>query len=312
MTSLQELYNNPLIGLTSELRFFNNLKKKDYHFTKKQVKDFIAGQSTAQIHSEVRQVYLPIQVSNIRNQFQIDLLVLVKSKAYVPDVIEGIRKTDLGYIFVCVDTFSRKADCRYISNKTPVLCLEALKEIISNMGKPKQIQSDKGNEFMGVFKKYCGDNGIELNMSDKDGKLKNSIAERFNRTLIGYIKRYKTAYPRAGILQLKAVLPDFISNYNDSIHRTIGIEPQLAFDTDMIYKNRKGLTMTQRDKVFFKVGDMVRVRRLKDIYTKGREAIYSKQVFKIVKSKGNVYTLSAPYEGQLDWSYNSLLKIKNA
>ena len=196
MTSLQELYNNPLIGLTSELRFFNNLKKKGYVYTKKQVKDFIAGQSTAQIHSEVRQVYLPIQVSNVREQFQIDLLVLVKSKAYVPDVIENIRKTDLGYIFVCLDTFSRKADCRYIPNKTPVNCLEALKEIISDMGKPKQIQSDKGNEFMGVFKKYCGDNGIQLNMSDKDGKLKTSIAERFNRTLIGYIKRWKTAFPR--------------------------------------------------------------------------------------------------------------------
>ena len=192
-----------------------------------------------------------------------------------------------------------------------VLRHEALKEIISDMGKPKQIQSDKGNEFMGVFKKHCGDNGIELNMSDKDGKLKNSIAERFNRTLIGYIKRYTTAYPRAGILQLKAVLPDFISNYNDSIHRMIGIEPQLAFDTDMIYKNRKGLTMTQRDNVFFKVGDMVRVRKPRDIYTKGREAIYSKDVFKIVGSKGNVYTLSAPYEGQLEWSYNSLLKIKS-
>ena len=68
--------------------------------------------------------------------------------------------------------------------------MEALKEIISDMGKPKQIQSDKRNEFMWVFKKFCGsDNGIELNMNDKDGKLKNSIAERFKRTLICYIKR---------------------------------------------------------------------------------------------------------------------------
>lgn len=73
------------------------------------------------------------------------------------------------------------------------------------MGKPKQIQSYKGNEFIGVFNKYCEENKIEQHMDDRDGKLKSSIAERFNRTLIGCIKRWKTVHPKGGIQQLKGV-----------------------------------------------------------------------------------------------------------
>lgn len=101
-----------------------------------------------------------------------------------------------------------------------------------------------------------------------------------------------------------------IDNYNDSVHRTIGIEPNEAFETHMVLKNRLGLSNVQRTKVFFKIGDLVRVRKPRSIYTKGREAVYSKEVFKIVDSKANVYTLSVPYDGRLNWSYNSLLKVE--
>ena len=74
---------------------------------------------------------------------------------------------------------------------------------------------------------------------------------------------------------------------------------------------REGVTREyEREKIFFKIGDYVRVKKETSIYTKGREEVYSKEVYRIVGVEGNIYTLSAAFEGRTTYSYNSLLKIK--
>jgi hypothetical protein len=239
-----------------------------------------------------------------------DLIVLVKSKAKVKDVIDNVKQTDLRYVMTLIDVYSRKADCRFLRDKKASSTLEALESMLEDMGKPKELQGDKGNEWEGVFRKYCKENNIKMVLKDRDGKFSNGIVERFNRTLIGYIKRYKTEFPKQGINQIASHLPEFIDNYNDNIHRTIGITPNEAFESNMINKNREGLNSYQRYKSSFKVGDYVRVRKEKTIFTKGRVSTYSKEVFKIVDKDANVYELNAPYDGKSEWSYNSLLKVE--
>lgn len=307
MKTLDELYNDPKLGFTSTNRFYNNLKKAGYDYSLKQVNEFLGSNETNQLHTEERRVFLPIKTNNIRQQYQIDLIVLVKSKSKVTDVIENIKKTDLRYVFCLIDVFSRKADCRFIQNKTPELTLNSLKEIIKSMGKPIQISGDKGSEFLGVFKKYCKDEGIELTLKDKDGKYSNSIVERFNRTLIGYIKRYKTANPRQGINQIAANLPEFIDQYNNSFHRSIGTSPDNAWELNFTTEDNL-LSKNKFNKTQFEVGDIVRIRLTKTIYTKGRVNIFSKQKFKIIEKDVNVYTINKKFEGRTEFSYNSLRK----
>ncbi len=43
-----------------------------------------------------------------------------------------------------------------------------------------------------------------------------------------------------------------------------------------------------------------------EIFTKGRTEQYSKSIYKIAKKDGNMYTLSAPFEDRLVYSYTSL------
>ncbi len=231
-----------------------------------------------------------------------DLIVLVKSKAKVKDVIDNVKQTDLRYVMTLIDVYSRKADCRFLKDKKASSTLEALESMLEDMGKPKELQGDKGREWSGVFRKYCEDNDIKMVLKDRDGKFSNGIVERFNRTLIGYIKRYKTEFPKQGINQIASHLPEFIDNYNDNIHRTIGITPNEAFESNMINKNREGLNSYQRYKSSFKVGDYVRVRKEKTIFTKGRVTTYSKEVFKIVGKNANVYELNATYDEKSEWS----------
>jgi hypothetical protein len=308
MKSLSELYKDPKIGYTSVNRFYSNLKKSGYDYTLKDVKEFLNKNPTNQIHSEEKRVFLPIETSNIKQQYQIDLLVLIKSKAKTYDVIDNIKKTDLRYVLCLIDVYSRKADCRFIKNKTPELTLKALKEMIEDMGKPIQISADKGKEWLGVFRKYCKDNDIELTLKDKDAKYSTSIIERFNRTLIGYIKRYKTENPKKGINQIAANLPDFIEQYNNSYHRNIKTSPQNAWDDNFTDENRY-LSKKQFAKTQFQVGDTVRVRLTRTVYTKGRTAIFSKQKFKIVGKESNSYTLDKEFEGRTEFAYNSLVKV---
>ena len=46
-----------------------------------------------------------------------------------------------------VDHFSKFADSKIITNKTKETVLSAIKEIFSNMGFPKMLQSDNDTEF---------------------------------------------------------------------------------------------------------------------------------------------------------------------
>ncbi len=107
-------------------------------------------------------------------------------------------------------------------------------------------------------------------MKDKDGKFSNGIIERFNRTFVASIKNYKTVHPVKGINQLAEELPNFIDDYHDCYHRTIGCTPNEAWDNNMVVKNRDRLNDTQINKVNFKVGNVVRVKKERTIFTKGR------------------------------------------
>ena len=76
-----------------------------------------------------------------------DLIVLVKSKAKVKDVIDNVKQTDLRYVMTLIDVYSRKADCRFLKDKKANSTLEALESMLEDMGKPKELQGDKGNEW---------------------------------------------------------------------------------------------------------------------------------------------------------------------
>lgn len=311
MDELLKLYNNPKLGFTSPIRFYKNLQANGYKYTLKQVNEFMKNHSTNQIHTELKQIYIPIQNYNVREQFQIDLLVLIKSKATIPDVIQSVKKTDLRYILCVIDTFSRYADCRFMKDKKASSTAEALKSILEDMGIPQQIIVDTGNEFKGEFKKVCDEDDIRLTYINKerDNDYSTMIVERFNKTLIGYIKRYKTTNRKQGINQIAAQLPNFIYNYNHSVNSSIGITPTEAFKNNIVYNERE-LSDKDYEKTQFKVDDKVRVKNPKTIYTKGREERYTKEIYTIVEKKGNQYRLNKPFDNREWFIYHNLIKIK--
>jgi hypothetical protein len=103
-------------------------------------------------------------------------------------------------------------------------------------------------------------------------------------------------------------LPAFIKQYNDTIHSTLGASPNDVFDGKIEPKN---LFLTLKEikddlNTSYNIGDVVRVRKERNIFTKGRAEKYSTTKYKIVSRKSNRYTLSNGAE----YSYNQLQLVQ--
>ena len=178
---------------------------------------------------------------------------------------------------------------------------------------PNKIQTDKGNEFKNsLVTKLFRDN--EIHWYATEGDTKASMVERLNRTLRMRISRYMRL---RNTLEYLGVLKSIVKGYNATRHSVIQLSPieaQLSDKYDrhiwrtingVAYRNIKSqeccnghesdnlnkagfyVAGTQRRNtvVFnnFKVGDYVRVSRIKQVFEKGYTPTWSFEFF-IIRS----------------------------
>lgn len=211
-----------------------------------------------------------------RFQTQIDLL----DNSYWSEDNDGIK-----FILVAIDIFTRQVWVEPIKNKTAQEVLTAFKNIISRSGRFDRVQSDDGTEFLNSqFQKYLKDNHIFFFTTSSD--VKASIVERFHRTLRTLIKRYMDYNNTRRYID---VLQAIVSNYNNTIHRSIGMSPNDAeiyaddVKTDQEYKLQELEASESKKNYAFDVGDIVRISRQKDVFEKSDRNNYSVELFKIHK-----------------------------
>ena len=151
-------------------------------------------------------------VSCIDEQWQIDL-----------EDLQSLAKYNDGYKYLlnCIDVFSKFAWSVPIKNKTGISIVEAFHTILKQGKKTQKVQSDAGKEFVNtnfqkLLKKY------EIYFFTTNSELKACIVERFNRTLKERMWRYFT---KNNTNRYVDVLSDLMFGYNNTKHRTIGVEP---------------------------------------------------------------------------------------
>ena len=109
-----------------------------------------------------------------------------------------------------------------MTNKEGETVFNAFKEMIDKYGMPKNLNVDFSSEFFyKPFVNYCKDNHIKLWYSNPDQANKNSIIERFHRTLRNIILKYTVVNGRRYLDKLD----DFMYNYNNTYHKTVRINP---------------------------------------------------------------------------------------
>ena len=243
-----------------------------------------------------------------RYQFQCDL-VDVQSLAKYND---GIK-----YLFTCIDTFTRYAFVRPLVTKEGPPVLEAFKSILAEAGSPPQmLVLDRGTEFHNQhFKRFCEDSGIRLYTPDTS--IHGAYVERFNRTLQGIIYRYMTENETNRYIDYTDengvkyyLLPKFLRTYNNRIHRMIGTTPYKAETNPDSHISIRLRLSKYYDKIKprqakFKIGDSVRVQKLKGKFDRGYNERAAKEIFKIHDIKTN---LKIPLYVLSDYSGNEIIK----
>ena len=204
------------------------------------------------------------------------------------------------YLLVCIDVFSKYAWIVPIKSKTGPALVEAFKVILSSGRKPHKIMTDQGTEFFNKsFQTLLKNEGIELFNTFNETKA--SIVERVIRTFKTKMWRYFTAKKTMRYLDM---LPDLVYSYNHSEHRSIGRPPALVNSENedevfhALYHNV--LDNVQPVKYKCKIGDQVRINKIKRKFEKGYLPNYSKEIFTVSKTvlrNPTVYKLK-DYDGE--------------
>lgn len=129
--------------------------------------------------------------------------------------------TDQQYVIVTVDAFSKYILLYFSTNKSPHSTLAALKRTVHLFGAPVQIIVDGGREFLGEFKEYCDQIGINIHaiapgVSRANGQVERVVATLKNALVL--IKNYETVQWHTALEELQLAM-------NCTTHRVTGVAP---------------------------------------------------------------------------------------
>ena len=128
--------------------------------------------------------------------------------------------------------------------------------------------------------------------------MKASVVERFIRTLKSRLEKY---FFKNKTKRWIDVLPEFIANYNDTPHRTIGMSPNQVSDSnaDKVFsKMFPDIELTAKPRL--KKGAIVRKLKEKAIFEKGYKQTWSDQLYKVIQVRqaaGRVWYIIADMDG---------------
>ena len=273
---LEQIYYDPKhpAGFGTAQNLYDAVRNKKIPLS--EVKSWLAKQPTYSLHKSRRLNFLRRKTiaPGIRHQFQADLVDLSAIKR---------ENSNIKFILTVIDVFSRFAYAVPIKNKSAQEVLAALKTVITPDTQIKLFQVDDGKEFWNrSVKEFMNENNIKM-FSTASGQ-KASIVERFNRTLKTRMFKYFTAN---NTLRYIDVLNSLVDSYNSRKHRIIGCAP-----SEVNKSNERKIWKRQYQKYFknyyssktkFKIGDKVRISKIKKTFEKGYLPNFTKEIFVIVE-----------------------------
>lgn len=184
------------------------------------------------------------------------------------------------YILVVINCFSKYVWTFPLKTKTAKEVAQALEKVFK-IQKPIHLCTDSGGEFIGkevqnLVKKY---NVIHYVVYSEK---KASIVERVNRTLKGMMWK---EFHMQGSYRWLDLLKKIVNIYNNKKHRTINLKPSEVTQA----KHEKLLLKTVYNKIKitskpkYKIGDHVRISKLRGVFDKKYKPNWSTEIFTIRK-----------------------------
>ncbi len=219
----------------------------------------------------------------VRNFPRRKVFVSEKDEIFAADLVDMQEWANINdgykYILTVIDCFTKYAWAIPLKDKTAKAVLKAFQDIFEQRI-PQKVWVDEGKEFYNKdLEKYF--KAKEITMYSTYGEHKSAIIERFNRTL--KTKMYTKFTANNNRVWIK-ILPELIDEYNNSVHRTIKMTPVEASKDKNEYQVLDNFTNSRKvkaTKAKLKVGDWVRISRIKGTFEKGYARNWSWEIFKV-------------------------------
>ena len=158
--------------------------------------------------------------------------------------------------------------------------------------KPNKVWVDKGSKFYNrSMQSFLKNNAVEMYSTHNGGK--SLITERYIRTLKNKIYKYMTSISNNVYIDK---LDGIVNKYNNTYHSTIKMKPVVLKSSTYIHSSKE----VNRKHPKFKIGDIVRISKYKNIFEKGYTPNWSKENFVIEK-----------VENAVPWTYATKASFKN-
>jgi len=265
---LYDTYYDPSKGFSSIKSLLSHVK--DAKITTKYAKEWLEKQPTYSMHKQARKKYVrnKVIVSTIDQQWQADLVDLQSLQKYN----EGYK-----YLLTCIDIFSKYAWAVPLKSKTSSSIIDAFKIIFKSRRLPYKLQTDAGTEFVNKdVQKFL--KSLDIDFFTTNSEMKASVVERFNRTLKERMWKIFTKFNSYTYFNF---LPQLLNNYNNSLHRTIGMKPSQVNETNASKIRQKAFKNDATiPPVFnFSIGDKVRISKMKRHFEKGYTPNWTEEYF---------------------------------
>ena len=183
------------------------------------------------------------------------------------------------YLLTVIDVFSRYAWVMPLKTKTGKEITQAFSSVLKkSKRKPEKLWTDRGGEFYNkIFKNFLKQQGIDIYSTYNEGKA--VVIERFNRSLKGDMFKHFSANSTRNYVK---ILPALVHRYNNRRHRTIKMTPHEALQKKNEETVKRNIEKPMKAKpAKFKLGDTVRVSKLKNNFAKGYTPNWTEKVFEI-------------------------------
>jgi len=214
--------------------------------------------------------------------------------------LSNLSKFNSGYkyLLTIIDIYSRYVFVFALKDKTSKSVLDCFKKLKTY---PKHLWIDKGGEFLSKdFKLFCEEN--TMNVYHTYGESKAVFIERFNRTLKNKITQYMI---ENNTNKYHNVLNDIVDDYNNTIHSKTKLTPANIYNDGVEYETRVYEVLQKKPN--YRIGDYIRISRVKNTFEKGYTPNWSKEVFKII----DVDERQEPVMYQLENLLNEKLKASS-
>lgn len=243
----------------------------------KKTSQILSEENSFSLHRPARKKFprRGVICDGIDKQWNSDLIYLKRYKK---------ENENMQYLLTIIDCCSKWCVVIPIKNKCATTVAIAFEKVMLNSGRYcKSLQVDMGKEYYGsAFTKLMDKYNIK--MFSTFSEIKNSVGERFNRTILEKLARYWT---HASNHKYIDVLPRLVRNYNSSYHRSIKMTPNdVCRENEIqVFNNLYPDILTGNGPPRFKINDLCRIARYKSFFDKGYSEKWSRKLYKIIEIK---------------------------